>query len=591
LRWERGGIATRNLNKEWNNNQHIISYIMSSKVHSFFRDHSSGSCSGGSLVDYLELIESFSQQKITTIDTLHYYLLKITQICSQRHRSKLISQDLFELFLKWFHDFLVQNFSLGLQYLLRYLLDLFLSDDQDSQNLNTAADPFWKYFLNRFSQPSESFLCLLLKCHTIYQHDIAIPKLISYLLKYFVEKDSERNLLEDTKGYSSDQRQGQGQEEQRAKQWSQFLEEVILILMKKECSLSMMFNYARCLHWLPEAKRRNEKLIVNGLNRILSSLYSTHASVPCVSLRISSTIHCSELESYLILSALALFHTWPSLSHDGYDRHTKHKIHFEILCDQLMVGLHSYYRNARLCLLVCLSLKAALEKERISSPSSDPHLGHSLTEYCIDRWNLLDQLVAVIRHHANKYRIVVTALECFYLLTRPSPTCALFQIRTPNSPPPSTDERDSSSSFSVSVSSSTSSLSSSSSSSPSLFPSLFPSSDDRVSLLISLWSPFVTSHYYSHKWNQRKAFCLFLVCCCRSSCVFGNWTVRKEQKQLVFPSLDLIFSSIVPMRKSPCTPSSGCASNALSRKQSEKVKLVEKIFFSKFLCVQISSYL
>jgi hypothetical protein len=566
------------------------------------------------LADYLELIESYSQQKITTIDTLHYYLLKITQIYSQRQRNKLLSQDLSELFLKWFHDFLSQNFFSGLQYLLRYLLDLFVSDDKDdrapyrSPRDVTAVDPFWKYFLDPSLSSSSSFLSLLLKAHTIYQHDIAIPKLISYLLKYFVERDSERPfLLEGIDSYDSNrqdtnqeerlnqdngqlQRQGLGQEspQERTKQWSQFLEEVILILMKKECSLSMMFNYARCLHWLPESKRRNEKLIVSGLNRILSSIYSMQAPVACF--RIPS-IQCSELESYLILSALSLFHTWPSLTHD--DNKCQERIHFEILCDQLMIGLHSYYRNARLCLLVCLSIKSALEKEREASPSlicpPHPHPRPSLSEHCLSRWNLLEQLVTVIRHHANKYRIVVAALECFYLLTQPSLTSSPFQILTPTSPPPSTeDDHHSSPSTSISSSSISTSSSSASSSSPSLFPAIFPSTDDRVSTLLSLWNPFLTSQYFHQKWNQRKSFCLFLVCCCRSSCVYGNWSVHNEMKQLIFPSLDLIFSSIIPMKSNK---SSHHIAPSASLKRSENVKLVEKIFFSKSLCVRISSYL
>jgi hypothetical protein len=546
---------------------------------------------------YQNLIQSlYQQEKKLTLPVLQNSLKIITECYQQFSMSSLSAETLIlhsqisQLFILWFQELIDNHHQSGLQSLLKYVYDLLLCSSAISFSSPSSSSSFFPFSpqyhyndkIKTYQIPSpflnHSIVSSLLRLHTIYSNPsgccMTILKYVTYILKYFIESDPHLSLEE----YAP------------LHQWSLFLEEVILILMKKECSLSMIFNYGRCLNALSHSKSAIQKLIMSSLSRVITAISSMH-SVGGLSLQTSS-LQCNELESYLILSALSLFYSWtptclPSLN-------------LFQLCDQLMTGIDSFSHNSRICLFVCLSIKCALETELLQNEGD----GQTLARYCTTRWNLPERLIKIIHDHPQKYRLIVVALECFFLLVSSS----------------SSEQRSLSPSFMITSSTPTPSLvldhhptclSPFPLSSPPLLSS-FASTEERISSLVSQWNPFLAAHYRDLRWQRRRSFCLFLVCCCRSSCVYGQWTCRKnrcEQQKCqklqpeeghFFPSLDLIFSSIVPMKpRSPPPPITSAALSPLSllltqqqpQQHRENVKLIEKIFFSKTLCLQISSFL
>jgi hypothetical protein len=548
-------------------------------------------------VSFQNLLHLLSpQEKKLTLPILQKSLKTITECYQQSIPSLadtlILHSQISHLFILWFQELMENNHQLGLQYLLKYFYDLLLCSSTtpfsspSSSSSFSASPPSHDHENIRPGQISlpyfnHSMIVTLLRLHSIYSDPnspsgccMIILKYVTYLLKYFIESNAATNPPLNLEEYASPH------------QWSLFLEEVILILMKRECSLSMIFNYGRCLNALSHYKRAIQTLIVSSLSRVMTAISSSmHHSVDGFSL-LASSLQCNELESYLILSALSLFYSWkpiPSLNS------------FQ-LCDQLMQGMDFFPLNSRLCLFVCLSIKFALEME-LSQPANDQKK-IPLSRHCTTRWNLPERLIKIIHDHPRKYRLIVTALECFYLLVNPSSSASSSSSSRQSSPP----------SFMIAFPTPTPSLileyhsTPHSPSPPLLFcQSSFPSTEERISSLISQWNPFLTAQYYDLRWQRRRSFCLFLVCCCRSSCVYGHWSSRRDNKQkqdlFIFPSLDLIFSSILPMRPrtlhpiTSTTPLSSLPSPLTHQHRHENVKLIEKILFSKSLCLQISSFL
>ena len=359
----------------------------------------------------------------------------------------------------------------------------------------------------------------IMRAVRICNNDASVMKYIGFLLRHLAEKGIVMS----------------GASSQDA---LVFLQHIAVHLLRHPASVTTTFNYSR-------------SIVIMHNTRLQMRHFVSSALVAAVdALRGNESIR-QRAETCRIVCVLLLFYTWEDLNkaQQGSDTSRKSPTTKDIsfVMDCLVAHLTRSSKDAVAIVQVCLALRTALRP--FVGNKSDTSFSSSLQRHLLLDSTLPDTLLSILTHHRNNYRVVVVALECLFCLVSPYRTCSdssTYHIVTSTQCRPVEVTRSSGGGA----------------------YELDHIADERCADLLGQWWAYVVRAIYNARWRRRKAFCLFLVCCCDQSCVYKDSVMAHGD---AFPSLSLLYSSICPLV--------ACSS------------AVDKVFFSMKLCTAIMSFL
>jgi hypothetical protein len=356
----------------------------------------------------------------------------------------------------------------------------------------------------------------IIQAYRACSNDASVLKYIGYVLRYL----SEMGIVVDS-GYGHD---------------SKFLEDVSIYLLKREASVTTIFNYSRNIVLMRDSKMKMREFVCSAVYTTFNVITSCDRSRQSV-------------ESYRILCTLLVFHTWECIDHPEQLRAASQNHltadQYINMFDMIVVCWAKIKRNPSMVALMCIAVRTSLrpfvgKDFKGSFPST-------LQRHLLDHTVLTDLLLSTISLHCDNYRVLVSALECLFCLTSPhrsaSDESSYHIITASTLHPPEVCRLGGRYTFP-------------------------PAADERCIAVLDAWWPYAVRARLNARWRRRKSFCMLLACCIDMSCAHKDSAFSNGQ---MFPPLALIYSAICPLDR--------------------EMRAMDKVFFSKTLCSRVASFI